>query len=372
MEKSRNSSNHVDLVVNEDNNTKLLRAQAHIWNHIFNFINSMSLKCAVELGIPDIINNHGKPMTISQLTLALLINKNKSHCLYRLMRLLTHSGFFALEKIKIKGEEEEEGYVITEASKLLLKDNPMSVTPLLLVLLDPTLTKPYDVLSTWFRNDDSTPFVTTNGMAIWDYYSHEPKLAQSFNEAMASDARLVTSVLIEKCKGVFEGVNSLVDVGGGTGTVAKSIAITFPQIQCSVLDLPHVVAGLQGEKNLNFIAGDMFVEVPTAQVVLLKMFSPNWSDENSVKILKKYKEAITKSGKKIGKVVVIEMIIENEKGEIDDESYETQLFMNMRMILVSGRERNEKELSKLFKDAGFSHYKITPILGLRSLIEIYP
>ncbi|KAF4397146.1 hypothetical protein G4B88_008992 [Cannabis sativa] len=361
MEKSRNSSNHVDLVVNEDNNTKLLRAQAHIWNHIFNFINSMSLKCAVELGIPDIINNHGKPMTISQLTLALLINKNKSHCLYRLMRLLTHSGFFALEKIKIKGEEEEEGYVITEASKLLLKDNPMSVTPLLLVLLDPTLTKPYDVLSTWFRNDDSTPFVTTNGMAIWDYYSHEPKLAQSFNEAMASDARLVTSVLIEKCKGVFEGVDSLVDVGGGTGTVAKSIAITFPQIQCSVLDLPHVVAGLQGEKNLNFIAGDMFVE----------WILHDWSDENSVKILKKCKEAITKSGKKIGKVVVIDMIIENEKGEIDDESYETQLFMNMRMILVSGRERNEKELSKLFKDAGFSHYKITPILA-KVLVPFYP
>ncbi|KAM6546888.1 hypothetical protein CsatB_027624 [Cannabis sativa] len=373
MEKSRNSSSHVDLVVNEENNTKLLRAQAHIWNHIFNFINSMSLKCAVELGIPDIINNHGKPMTISQLTLALPINKNKSHCLYRLMRLLTHSGFFALEKAEIKGEEEKEGYVITEASKLLLKDNPVSVTPLLLVLLDTTLTKPYDVLSTWFRNNDSTPFVTTNGMAIWDYYSHEPKLAQSFNEAMASDARLVTSVLIEKCKGVFEGVDSLVDVGGGTGTVAKSIATTFPQIQCSVLDLPHVVAGLQDEKNLNFIAGDMFVEVPTAQVVLLKWILHDWSDENSVKILKKCKEAITRSEKKIGKVVVIDMIIENEKDEIDEESYETQLFMDIElMTLFSGRERNEKELSKLFKDAGFSHYKITPILGLRSLIEIYP
>ncbi|KAF4397150.1 hypothetical protein G4B88_008996 [Cannabis sativa] len=347
-QKSRNSSSHVDLVVNEDNNTKLLRAQAHIWNHIFNFINSMSLKCAVELGIPDIINNHGKPMTISQLTLALPINKNKFQCLYRLMRLLTHSGFFALEKAKIEGEEEEEGYVITEASKLLLKDNPMSVTPFLLLVLNPVLTKSFDVLNTWFQNDDSTPFVTTNGMAIWDYCSHEPKLAQSFNEAMASDARLVTSVLIKKCKGVFEGVDSLVDVGGGTGTVAKSIATTFPQIQCSVLDLPHVVAGLQGEKNLNFIAGDMFVEVPTAQWIL-----HDWSDENSIKILKKCKEAITRSEKKIGKVIVIDMIIENEKDEIDDESYETQLFMDMAlMTLFSGQERNEKELSKLFKDAG--------------------
>ena len=66
------------------------------------------------------------------------------------------------------------------------------------------------------------------------------------------------------------------------------------------------------------------------------------------------------------------MKVENEKDE-DDESYETQLFFDMLMMaLVTGRERNEKEWAKLFQDAGFSDYKITPILGLRSLIEVYP
>jgi hypothetical protein len=38
--------------------TELLHAQAHIWNHVFNFINSMSLKSAIELGIPDVIHDH--------------------------------------------------------------------------------------------------------------------------------------------------------------------------------------------------------------------------------------------------------------------------------------------------------------------------
>ncbi|KAE9456080.1 hypothetical protein C3L33_12022, partial [Rhododendron williamsianum] len=45
---------------------------------------------------------------------------------------------------------------------------------------------------------------------------------------MASDSRLAASVLVKDCKGVFEGLNSLVDVGGGTGTVAKSVADAFP------------------------------------------------------------------------------------------------------------------------------------------------
>ena len=97
----------------------------------------------------------------------------------------------------------------------------------------------------------------------------------------------------------------------------------------------------------------------------------DWNDEESVKILRKCKEAISKSNKK-GKVIIIDMKVENEKDE-DDESYETQLFFDMLMMaLVTGRERNEKEWAKLFQDAGFSDYKITPILGLRSLIEVYP
>jgi hypothetical protein len=44
----------------------------------------------------------------------------------------------------------------------------------------------------------------------------------------------------------------------------------------------------------------------------------------------------------------------------------------LMMILATGKERNEKEWAKLFTDAGFSNYKINPVLGLRSLIEVYP
>jgi hypothetical protein len=69
--------------------------------------------------------------------------------------------------------------------------------------------------------------------------------------------------------------------------------------------------------------------------------------------------------------MIIDMMMENQKGE--DESIETQIFFDMlMMILVTGQERNEKEWAKLFSDAGFSDYKITPILGLRSIIEVFP
>ena len=254
---------------NGEHSNELLRAQAHIWNHIFSFINSMSLKSAIELGIPDIINKHGRPMSLSQLTVALPINPTKSNSVFRLMRLLVHSGFFAQEKLS--PTDEEEGYTLNAASQLLLKDHPLSVTPFLRSMLDPVLIKPWHTLNTWFQNDDPTPFDTAHGMPLWDYGNKDPSMGHFFNDAMASDARLVTSVVIDDCKGVFEGLDSLVDVGGGTGTVAKAIADAFPHVECTVLDLPHVVADLQGSKNLKYVAGDMFVAIPPADAILLKV-----------------------------------------------------------------------------------------------------
>ncbi|KAL4291362.1 hypothetical protein GQ457_14G021710 [Hibiscus cannabinus] len=130
--------------------------------------------------------------------------------------------------------------------------------------------KAEEVLGTWFQNDDSTPFVTAYGKTSYSYCGHEPSVKNMFNEGMASDAQLIASVLIDKCKGACEGLESLVDVGGGTGTLAKALADAFPHLDCTVLDLPHVVDGLQGGNNLKYVGGNMFEAVPAADAVILK------------------------------------------------------------------------------------------------------
>ncbi|KAL4289696.1 hypothetical protein GQ457_14G021510 [Hibiscus cannabinus] len=360
------------------NANELLEAQAHVWNHIFSFINSMSLKCAVDLGIPDIIHNHGKPMTDSELVAALpTLNPTKARNIHRLMRMLVHSGFFAQQNLS--HGVHEDGYVLTNASRLLLKDNRLSITPFLKAMLDPIVTKPWDFLGIWFQNNDCTPFYTAHGKALWDYAGHNPKLGNLFNEGMASDARLVSSVLIDKCKGSFEGLDSLVDVGGGTGTLGKAIADAFPHLECTVFDLTHVVAGLQDSGNLKYVGGDMFECVPVADAVLLKWILHDWNDDECLKILKRCKEAISNQDKGTvikRKVIILEMVVMDKEKLVKEENsktFETQLLMDVLMMAVlTGRERREEEWAKLFFAAGFSHYKIIPILGLRSLIEVYP
>ncbi|RDX73674.1 putative O-methyltransferase 3, partial [Mucuna pruriens] len=252
----------------EEHRAKVLQAQTHIWNQMFSFINSMSLKCTVELGIPDVIHNYGQPMPHSNLIASLPIHPSKTQFIYRLMRIMIHSGFFSQHNVTENELEVE--YVLTDASLLLLKNHPTSVTPYVHAMLDPIMTKPWNEFCTWFKNGDLTPFETGHGMLIWDYAERQPKFNHLFNDAMESDSQLATSLVIEKCKGVFMGLESLVDVGGGTGTMAKAIAKSFPEMECIVLDLPHVVIGLQGTQNLKYVGGNMFEVIPPADAILLK------------------------------------------------------------------------------------------------------
>jgi trans-resveratrol di-O-methyltransferase len=254
---------------NEVSASELLQAQAQIWYYACNYVNSMSLKSAIQLGIPDTIHNHGQPMTLSKLVGALHLHPSKSHGIYCLMRLLVHSGFFAQQKVA--EIDEQEGYILTPASRLLLKDEPFRAAPLAVLLLEPSFITPWNCMTTWFQSNDPTPFEMANGRTFWDHLAHEPTFKNAFYEAMHTDSKLIASVLIEEFKWAFEGLKSLVDVGGGSGTMAISIADAFPDIKCTVLDLPHVVANLERTKNLDFVEGDMFEAIPPGNAILLKV-----------------------------------------------------------------------------------------------------
>lgn len=351
----------------EESSRELLDAHAQVWNHMFKFILPMSLKCAIELNIPDIIKNHGKPMTISELIVELPINKAKSHYIRRLMRVLVHSKLFI--KVDIKNENDEnEGYWLTPSSNLFLKDSPLCVTPFLQIVLEPDLVKTWNNMSEWLRDDRVTAYETASGLTLWEQAKRVTSVNEMFNASMAADARFLSQVMLKDCKKLFEGVDSLVDVAGGTGTMAKAIADAFPEMKCTVLDLPHVVSSLEGViSNLTYVGGDMFEAIPPADVVLLKWILHNWTDEACTKILKKCRDAIPRKGK----VIVIDIVL--GYNEEDDTVKEDQLFQDMTMMMFfNGKERSEKEWEKLFLDAGFSSYKITPALGVRSIIEVYP
>ncbi|ESR44948.1 hypothetical protein CICLE_v10003192mg [Citrus x clementina] len=203
---------------------------------------------------------------------------------------------------------------------------------IVLLIADATFTTSFHFLSTWLQNDDQTLFGTADGKNFWDYVADEVNFKSIFYEAMITDFELIASVLIEDCNELSKGLKSLVDVGGSTGTMARAIGTAFPDTKCTVFDLPLVVDNLVGTNNLDFFGGNMFEAIPPPNAVLLKG----------------------------GKVIIIDVAIENQtKGK---ETMETQLCFDMLMAtFLKGKEQT-----------GFNHYKITPNLGLWSLIEAYP
>ncbi|KAL4322688.1 hypothetical protein AHAS_Ahas14G0235500 [Arachis hypogaea] len=123
-----------------------------------------------------------------------------------------------------------------------------------------------------------------------------PRLLGLFNDAMAGDSQMIKLALKDHNM-AFEGLETIVDVGGGNGTTALIISEKFPALKCIVFDLPMVVESLKGSNNLSFVGGDMFESIPKADAILLKLVLHNWSDDNCIKILRNCKDAVKVSSK---------------------------------------------------------------------------
>ncbi|KAF5943833.1 hypothetical protein HYC85_017910 [Camellia sinensis] len=274
---------------------ELFQAQSHIYKHAFSFANSMSLSCAVQLGIPDIIHNHKKPISLPDLVSSLQLPPSKINALHRLMSLLTHLGFFATTKLD-PNHGDQEGYVLIPSSRLLIKSELPNLSPLFQTVVDPVMVAPWQFLVDWFRGNEETAFETAHGVGIWEFCDKNPKFNNLFNEGMASDSRMM-GLVIRNCEAVFGELNSLVHVGGGTGIIAQIISEAFPT-WILILGLGELNVGYYGQHRAK-------------RLCVLH----NWSDEDCVKILKRCREAIP--SKEGGKVIIIDIVVDGDKDEHD-------------------------------------------------------
>jgi hypothetical protein len=254
---------------------ELLQAQVGLWHHALGFVKSMALKCAMELQIPNTIQRHGGGMTPSELATKIGLHQSKIPRLRQLMSVLTISGIFVVHEAA--SEDKEVVYGLTPTSHLLVSDEVKSnLFPILSLMLDSTIVSPFLGMHSWFRDERSTSlFKRAHGLTFWEMADQDETYNQLINNAMVSDSDFLMDIILRECGDVFLGVNSLIDVAGGHGAAARAIAKVFPQMKCTVLDLPHVVAEAPTDDNVSFISGDMFKYIPPANALFLKVNSLN-------------------------------------------------------------------------------------------------
>ncbi|KAJ3679674.1 hypothetical protein LUZ60_017685 [Juncus effusus] len=334
-------------------------------NHSLCFLGPMAVKWAVQLHIPEHIHKYGKPMPLHDLARAIPIPPSKETRLGRLMRLLVKQGLFE------ESTNQASVYSLTPLSRLLISNAGPKNMSALMCMMDELLLKPLFSLSEWFKLDGTaTPFKRTYGKEIWELMSENPQFNEMFNKGMACQNYHKIKGVVQQYPEMFRGAKSLVDVGGGNGITVSVIAETFPDLKCTVFDLPHVISTMPESKVFDKVAGSMFETVPSADIILICDTLHNWSDEHCIKILKKCKEAI--HGKENGgKVMIMDKVIGLESDV--PKASETLLFHDMMMMVVNdGKERDEQEWKNIIDEAGYSHYKIYPTNSVCAIMEIFP
>ncbi|KAJ0078150.1 hypothetical protein Patl1_36846 [Pistacia atlantica] len=338
--------------------------ELEIWNYTFGFVKIAVVKCAIELGIAEAIENHGGPMTLSELSSSLNCAPSSLH---RIMRFLVHYRLF-------KETPTSHGSIAfeqTPMSRRLLTQGHNSLVALFLLESSPVMLAPWHRLGARVLAKEESAFETAHGKDLWTYTAVDEGHSKLLNDAMASMARGTVPAVIEGCPEVFDGIGSLVDVGGGNGTALGLLVKGFPWIRGINFDLPHVVCAADQEwHGVEHVGGDMFQRVPMADAVFIMQVLHDWGDNECIQILKKCRESIPKEK---GKVIIVETIIEEEEEERDKFKF-VRLMLDMVMMAHTnkGKERTLKEWDYVLGQAGFSRYNVKPSHAVQSVIEAFP
>ncbi|MCF6219076.1 MAG: methyltransferase [Gammaproteobacteria bacterium] len=159
---------------------------------------------------------------------------------------------------------------------------------------------------------------------------------------------VISSLPIESGDVVF-------DAGGGTGELTRLLQTTFPKAKLVLGDLPEVVEAATVKNKVGF---DLFQPWPlTADKIILARVLHDWSDKQSIDILKHAKTALAPSGK----ILAVEMLL--PEGGFDGALCDLHL-----LSVTGGQERTESQLTSLAEQAGLFLECRIPTQGLVSIL----
>ena len=320
--------------------------QAVLRQMVQGFMPAKSLQVAAELGIADLIAE--KPKSADQLSTILGVH---SESLYRLLRALTSLGIFK--------EISHNQFENTPLSEAFRTNVPGSMRDYLIFYPDDpfmlAVTKLLDVVKT-----GKPSFKDANGCEQWEYFQRHRESAERFNKGMAARTSQVISALLESYD--FSQFKTLIDVGGGLGTVLASILSKFQQLHGCLYEQSSVVEGAksfleaQGViSRCNLISGDFFESVPKDfDAYLMKSIIHDWDDEKALAILKNCRASINKHGK----LLLIERVIGQDDAPLSVKWQD--LYM---MVIYGSRVRTEQEFRNLLRASDFELKKVIALPG---------
>ncbi len=193
-------------------------------------------------------------------------------------------------------------------------------------------------------------FERVHGESLFAYLAERPDEARLYDEAVdaftSEQARALAGLP------VLDGVRTVVDVGGGRGTLLAELLRHRTMLRGVLFEQPRVLqtakARFEAEglaDRCSFVEGDFFAGVPQgADVYVVKHVLHNWGDDEAVALLRRCTEAMPNSGR----VFVVEAIVLPGNRRDGARMFD----LEMLVLTGAGRERSKPEFRRLLSRAG--------------------
>jgi hypothetical protein len=205
-------------------------------------------------------------------------------------------------------------------------------------------------------------FARVHGASLFDFLAGDPAASELFDAHMTAMTGGEAAAVVSA--GDWPDSGTVVDVGGGRGTLISAVLRARPGLRGVLFDLPHVVEHADVVGRCERVGGSFFEAVPAGhELYLLKDIVHDWDDGAALAILRTVRAAIPDDGR----LFVIERVI--PPGDAPAPGKLVDITM---LLITGGRERTRDEYADLLARAGFTLAAITPARGGTDIITAVP
>jgi O-methyltransferase domain len=182
---------------------------------------------------------------------------------------------------------------------------------------------------------------------FWAWLRANPGERAAFDSAMREGVER----RLERLDSIgWRGDETVVDVGGGNGSLLVALLRRHPSLRGVVLDLPETVRDEEafGDR-CEFVARSFFDRIPPGDVHVLGSILHNWDDESATAILRGVREAATPAGR----LVVLDAVIPQ-----GNEPHGEKWLDLLMLALLGGGGRDEAQWRSLLAAGGFEPVRL--------------
>jgi hypothetical protein len=307
---------------------------------------SRCLHVAADLGVADALGE--EPQTAEALARSLGVKPDPLH---RILRSLANHGVF---------EHDGERFAHNQSSRLLRTGVPGSLRSLARMMGMKVHWDAYRELDSALRTGQSPMAKVTQG-GFFPYLAEHPEDARIFNEAMAGKSVPQIGAITKAYD--FSAFGTIGDIGGGLGHLLHAVLDAAPQARGVLFDLPEVIVSARESNNprVTYVGGSFFKDpIPPCDAYMMMTVLHDWSDAESITILRNLRSSAPRSAK----VLLIEGVVEPTARN----NFLLDLDIEM-LVMATGRERTRGEWETLLSHAGFRMTRIVSTPTSSSVIE---